>query len=158
MTKATTTSTASRRGMLVGTTAALMGAVSLASARPAVTGEGQDSALLMACAEFHRTHADLQQWYATGWEVEPPFRESEAHRLWQDQDDRFYNANVDSFAAVEEIPAKTPAGVAAKAKVLAEYMSCAVVNLDGSMTGATTSEVFAYILAQEAAQIVGGVA
>lgn len=156
MTRDTTTSTSSRRKMLVGTTAALLGAVSLASGRPA--GESQDSALLMACAEFHRTHADLQQWYATGWEVEPPFRESKAHRLWQDEDDRFYNANVDAFAAVEEIPAKTPAGVAAKAKVLAEYMSRAVVNLDGSMTGATTSEAFAYILAQEAAQIVGGVA
>jgi hypothetical protein len=158
MTKATSTSTASRRGMLAGTTAALLGAVSLASGRPAAASNAQDSALLMACAEFHRTHAELQQWYATGWDLEPPFRETQAHRLWQDEADRFYNANDDALAAVEGIPAKTPAGVAAKAKVLAEYMRRAVVNLDGSMTGATTSEVFAYKLAQEATQLAGGAA
>jgi hypothetical protein len=144
--------------LLAGTTAALLGAVSLAAGQTSAAGESQDSALLMACAEFHRTHAELMQWYATGWDLEPPFRGTQAHRLWQDIDDRFYGANVDAFEAVENILAKTPAGVAAKAKVLAEYMSRAVVNLDGSMTGATTSEVFAYKLAQEMARLEGGVA
>src|ERR1700722_17798829 len=145
MTKATTKSTPSRRGVLAGTTAALLGAVSLASARPTATDEGQDSALLMACAEFHRTHADLQEWYATGAKLEPFPRETEAHRLWKAEDNRFFYANFHAFEAVDDMPAKTHAGVIAKLKVLSEYMRDQVK--DGS---ATIEETFAYTVDQEA--------
>ena len=144
--------------MLVGTTAALLGAVSLASGRSAAADETRGSELLMACAEFHRTQAELDHWYATGYELEPPNRETEAHRIWQAEYDRYFNANVDAFAAVDDTPATTQAGVAAKSKVLVEYMRRAVVNLDGSMSGASPSEDFAYKLAQEATRLAGGAA
>ncbi len=153
MTKATTTSTVSRRGMLVGTTAALLGAVSLASCPNAAAGEGQDSALLMACAEFHRTQAELDHWYATGWELEPADKRGEAYRLWKAENDRFFWANRDAFEVARDMPAKTQAGIVAKSKVLAAHLRDVMKDDD-----ATDDETFAYSLAQNVAQIAGGVA
>ena len=158
MTKATSTSTPSRRGMLVGTTAALLGAVSLASGRPAGADEAQDSALLILCAEFHRPQAELDHWYKTGFELEPVDKEGDAYRLWNAENDRFLFANEGVFATIMDMAAKTQAGIIAKSKVLAEYMDRVVVDLDGSMTGASSCEAFAFKLVHNTVQIAGGVA
>src|SRR6202041_266032 len=118
MTEATSTSTRSRRGILAGTTAALLGIVSFVSGRSAVAGESQDSVLLILCAEFHRAQADLDRWHATGFGLEPLDRETEAYRLWAAEDDRFFWAHYDAFQEVCDMPARTQAGLVAKSKVL----------------------------------------
>src|ERR1700733_10508328 len=71
MAEATSTSTRSRRGILAGTTAAFLGVVSFISGRSAVAGADADSELLILCAEFHRTQAELDNWHATGFRLEP---------------------------------------------------------------------------------------
>ena len=73
----------------------------------------------MACVEFHRTQAELDHWHATGAALEPFPTKTEAHRLRQAEDDRFYCANLAAFEAVDEMPAKLHAGVIAKLKVFA---------------------------------------
>jgi hypothetical protein len=145
--------------MLAGTTAALLGAVSLASGRSAAADGAQDSALLILCAEFHRTQAVLDEWYATVFELEPHDLNSEAHRLWEVDNKRVYDANYNIFEAISDMPAKTQAGLAAKAKVLTVNMDRVARYKDGSFhEDAEDYAVFAYSLAQEAAQIAGGVA
>jgi hypothetical protein len=158
MTKATSTSTSPRRGMLAGTAAALLGAVSLASGRSAAAGESQDSELRILCAEFHRTQAELDRWHATGFRLEPLGRKTEAYRLWEAENARFFWANHDAFEAVRDMPAKTQAGIIAKSKVLAEQMDRVMVKLDGSMCGASNYEIFAYKLVQNTMRIGGGAA
>ena len=159
MAEVTSTSTPSRRGMLAGTTAALLGVVSFVSGRSsAVPGESQDRDLLILCAEYHRTLAELDHWHATGFGLEPLARETVAYRLWAVEDDRVFWANHDAFEAVRDMPAKTQAGIVAKSKVLAEQMDRIVVSVDGSMHGASTYEIFAYKLARNTVQIGGGVA
>jgi hypothetical protein len=157
MTEATTTSTPSRRGMLAGTTAALLGVVTFVSGRSsAAAGESQDRELLILCAEYHRTLAELDHWHATGFRREPLARETEAYRLWAAEDDRVFWANHYAFEAVRDTPATTQAGIAAKSKVLAEQMDRIVVSLDDSMRGASTYEIFAYKLVKNTVQIGGG--
>ena len=156
MTEATSTSTRSRRGILAGTTAALLSIVSFVSGRSAAAGESQDSVLLTLCAEFHRAQADLDRWHATGFGLEPLDRETEAYRLWAAEDDRFFWAHYDAFQEVCDMPARTEAGIFAKSKVLVEQMSCLMVSVDGSMHGASHCEIFAYKLAQDFVQIGGG--
>jgi hypothetical protein len=159
MTKATTTSTWSRRGMLAGTTAALLSVVSFVARRSSATaGESQDSELLILCEEFYRTQAELDHWHATGFRLEPLTRETEAYRLWEAEDDRVFWANHDAFETVRDMPAKTQAGIVAKSKVLAEQMDRIVVSVDGNMHGASNWEVFAYKLAKNTVQIGGGAA
>ena len=158
MTEATSTSTRSRRGILAGTTAALLGIVSFVSGRSAVAGESQDSVLLILCAEFHRAQADLDRWHATGFGLEPLDRETEAYRLWAAEDDRFFWAHYDAFQEVCDMPARTQAGLVAKSKVLVEQVNRVMVSVDGSMHGASHCEIFAYKLAQDAVQIGGGAA
>jgi hypothetical protein len=85
----------------------------------------------------------------------PSPSEVEAHRLWQAENDRFFDTNYKVFAAIIDMPAKTLAGIVAKSKVLAVHMDRAVGNRDGSMDGAEDHEVFAYKLAQNAAQFAG---
>jgi hypothetical protein len=156
MAEVTSTSTPSRRGMLAGTTAALLGVVSFVSGRSVTAGESQDSDLLILCAEYHRTLAELDHWHATGFRREPLARETEAYRLWAAEDDRFFWANHNAFEAVRDMPAKTQAGLVAKSKVFAEQMDGIVVSVDGSMPGASNFEIFAYQLAQNMVQIGGG--
>jgi hypothetical protein len=156
MAEATSTSTPSRRGMLAGTTAALLGVVSFVSGRSVTAGESQDSDLLILCAKYHRTLAELDHWHATGFGLEPIDRETEAYRLWAVEDDRVFWTNHNAFEMICDMPAKTQAGIAAKSKVLAEQMDRVVVSLDGSMCGASNFEIFAYQLAQNMVQIGGG--
>ena len=156
MAEVTSTSTRSRRRMLAGTTAALLSVVAFASGRSA--GESQDSDLLILCAEYHRTLAELEHWHATGFGLEPLARETEAYRLWEAENDRFFWANHDAFEEVRDMPAKTQAGIVAKSKVLAEQMDRVVVKLDGSMRGASNYEIFAYKLVQNTMRIGGGTA
>ena len=144
--------------MLAGTAAALLGAVSLASGWSAATGESQDSELLILCAEFHRTQAELDPWHATGFGLEPLARKTEAYRLWEAENARFFWANHDAFEEVRDMPAKTQAGIIAKSKVLAEQMDSVMVKLDGSMRGASNYEIFAYKLVQNTMRIGGGAA
>jgi len=122
MPEATSTSTRSRRGMLAGITTALLSVVSFVSGRSAAAGESQDSDLLILCEEFYRTQAELDHWHATGFRLEPLTRETEAYRLWEAEDDRFFWANHDAFEAVRDMSAKTQAGIVAKSKVLVEQM------------------------------------
>jgi hypothetical protein len=143
--------------MLAGTTAALLGVVSFVSGRSVTAGESQDSDLLILCAKYHRTLAELDHWHATGFRREPLARETEAYRLWAAEDDRFFWANHNAFEAVRDMPAKTQAGLVAKSKVFAEQMDGIVVSVDGSMPGASNFEIFAYRLAQNTVQIGGGV-
>ena len=155
MPEATSTSTRSRRGMLAGITTALLSVVSFVSGRSAAAGESQDSDLLILCEEFYRTQAELDHWHATGFRLEPLTRETEAYRLWEAEDDRFFWANHDAFEAVRDMSAKTQAGIVAKSKVLVEQMGRIVVSLDDSMPGASTYEIFAYKLAKNTVQIGG---
>jgi hypothetical protein len=156
MAEATSTSTWSRRGMLAGTTAALLSVVSFVAGRSATAGESQDSELLILCEEYYRTQADLDHWHATGFRREPLARETEAYRLWKAEDDRVFWANHNAFEAVRDMPAKTQAGLVAKSKVFAEQMDGIVVSVDGNMPGASNFEIFAYQLAQNMVQIGGG--
>ena len=158
MAEVTSTSTRSRRRMLTGTTAALLSVVAFASGRSAAAGESQDSDLLILCAEYHRTLAELEHWHATGFGLEPLARETEAYRLWAAEDDRFFWANHNVFEMIRDMPAKTQAGLVAKSKVFAEQMDGIVVSVDGSMPGASNFEIFAYKLAQNTVQIGGGAA
>ena len=159
MTEVTSTSTPSRRGMLAGTTAALLGVVAVASGGSAAAGESQDSDLLILCAEYHRTQAELDHWHATGYRLEPLTPETEAYRLWKADDDRVFWANHNVFEMISDMPAMTQAGIVAKSKVLAEQMDGIVVSVDGSsMPGASNYEIFAYKLAQNMMRIGGGAA
>jgi hypothetical protein len=143
--------------MLAGTTAALLGVVSFVSGRSSVAvGESQDSDLLILCAEYHRTLAELDHWHATGFRLEPLTPGTEAYRLWAAEDDRFFWANHNAFEMIRDMPAMTQAGIVAKSKVLAEQMDGIVVSVDGSMPGASNFEIFAYRLAQNTVQIGGG--
>jgi hypothetical protein len=159
MVEATSTSTPSRRGLLAGTTAALLGVVTFVSVRSSVAvGESQDSDLLILCAEYHRTLAELDHWHATGYRLEPLTPETEAYRLWKADDDRVFWANHNVFEMIRDMPAMTQAGIVAKSKVLAEQMDGIVVSVDGSMPGASNYEIFAYKLAQNMMRIGGGAA
>jgi hypothetical protein len=153
-TKAISPQTPSRRALLGGTVALLAGvAVAHTPAASEAGGGNPDAELIRLCAAFHHTQAELQRWHATGWEQEPSPRETEAHRLWKVEDERFFYANDDAFAAVVDMPAKTSTGLVAKSKVLAVAMRHVIEDGD-----ATPYESFAYKLAQEAAQITGEVA
>jgi hypothetical protein len=156
MTEATSTSTRSRRGMLAGTAAALLSVVSFVSGRSAAAGESQDSDLLILCAEYHRTLAELEHWHATGFGLEPLTTETEAYKIWKAEDDRVFWANHNVFEMIRDMPAKTQAGLVAKSKVFVEEMDGIVVSVDGSMPGASNFEIFAYQLAQNMVQIGGG--
>ena len=156
MAEVTSTLTRSRRGMLAGTTAALLGVVSFVSGRSAAAGVSQDSDLLILCAEYYRTQAELDHWHATGYRLEPLTPETEAYRLWKAEDDRVVWANHNVFEMIRDMPAKTQAGLVAKSKVFAEQMDGIVVSVDGSMPGASNFEIFAYKLAQNTVQIGGG--
>jgi hypothetical protein len=156
MAEVTSTSTPSRRGMLAGTTAALLSVVAFASGRSTTAGESQDSELLILCEEYYRTQAELDHWHATGFRLEPLTRETEAYRLWKAEDDRVFWANHNSFETIRDMPAKTQAGLVAKSKVFAEQMDGIVVSVDGSMPGVSNFEIFAYKLAQNTVQIGGG--
>ena len=153
MTKAIITHTPSRRALLGGSSALLAGGAVAATPGASTAAKKPDSELLILCAEFHRTKAELDHWYATGWELEPAPRETEAHQLGKAENDRFFCANDDAFGAVVDMPAKTLAGVAAKSKVLAAAVQHVIKDGD-----ATPYESFAYSLAQEAAKLAGGVA
>ena len=144
--------------MLAGTTAALLGVVSFVSGRSVTAGESQDSDLLILCAKYHRTLAELDHWHATGFRLEPLTPETEAYRLWKAEDDRVFWANHNDFEMICDMPAKTQAGIVAKSKVLAEQMDRVVVSLDDSMRGASTFEIFAYKLVKNTVQIGGGAA
>jgi hypothetical protein len=144
--------------MLAGTTAALLGVVSFVSGRSVTAGESQDSDLLILCAEYHRTLAELDHWHATGFGLEPLTPETEAYRLWKADDDRVFWANHNVFEMISDMPAMTQAGIVAKSKVLAEQMDGIVVSVDGSMPGASNYEIFAYKLAQNMMRIGGGAA
>jgi hypothetical protein len=139
--------------MLAGTTAALLSVVAFASGRSAAAGESRDSDLLILCAEYHRTQAELDHWHATGFRREPLAPETEAYRLWAAEDDRFFWANHNVFEMIRDMPAQTQAGIVAKSKVLAEQMDRVVVSLDGSMPNASNYEIFAYKLVKNTAQI-----
>jgi hypothetical protein len=158
MAEATSTSTRSRRGILAGTTGALLGVVSFVSGRSAVAGAGADSELLIRCAEFHRTQAELDNWHATGFGLEPLARDTEAYRLWEAEDDRFFWANYNAFEAVRDLPAKTQVGIIAKCKVLSDQMDRLLGGLEGDMCGASNCEVFAYHLVRNIVQIGEGAA
>ena len=83
----------------------------------------------------------------------------EAHRLWEADNRRVYDANSNVFEAIIETPAKTQAGLAAKAKVLTANMDRVDRYKGGSFhEDAEDYAVFAYSLAQDAAQLSGGVA
>jgi hypothetical protein len=158
MAEVTSTLTRSRRGMLAGTTAALLGVVSFVSGRSTTAGESQDSELLFLCEEYYRTQAELDHWHATGYRLEPLTPETEAYRLWKAEDDRVFWANHDVLEMIRDMPATAPAGLVAKSKVFAEQMDRIMVSVDGSMPGASNYEIFAYKLAQNTVQIGGGAA
>ena len=158
MAEATSTSTRSRRGILAGTTAAFLGVVSFISGRSAVAGADADSELLILCAEFHRTQAELDNWHATGFGLEPLAHDTEEYRLWEVEDDRFFWANHNAFEAVRDLPARTQAGIIAKCKVLADQMDRLLGGLEGDVCGASNCEVFAYKLIRNMMQIGEGAA
>jgi hypothetical protein len=143
-----------KRSMLALASAAIIGAYTQKEKR-ADKGD-TDSPLLILCSEFHRTQAELDSWYATGFELEPANKEGEAYRLWNAENGRFFYANHDVYTAIIDMPAKTLAGIAAKSKVLAVHMDRVVADREGSMDGAAAHEVFAYKLAQNTAQFAGG--
>ena len=121
-------------------------------------GNEQDAELLILCAEYRRALADLDEWVAVGFGLEPSGKRGEAYRIWKAEDDRFFNAERDLFRTINALPATTPHGLAAKGAVLAGYIKRHVADANGSLADEGDHVAFSYTMAQNAVQIAGGVA